>query len=47
MKERHPPSALGASAPVGLVGACLVLVCGEYAASRIRRNAPEYPAYWW
>ncbi|MFC4958170.1 HPP family protein [Streptomyces mauvecolor] len=30
-----------------LVGACVLLVLGEYAASRIRRNAPEYPAYWW
>ncbi|MGW1864600.1 hypothetical protein ACWCPS_03445 [Streptomyces mauvecolor] len=29
-----------------LVGACVLLVLGEYAASRIRRNAPEYPAYW-
>ncbi|MFG3280577.1 HPP family protein [Streptomyces sp. NPDC048111] len=30
-----------------LAGACGLLVLGEYAASRIRRNAPKYPAYWW
>jgi CBS-domain-containing membrane protein len=30
-----------------LAGAALLLVLAEYAASRIRRNAPKYPAYWW
>ncbi|MER0449801.1 HPP family protein [Streptomyces sp. Edi4] len=30
-----------------LAGACMLLVLGEYAASRIRPTAPEYPAYWW
>ncbi|MEU3505284.1 HPP family protein [Streptomyces hundungensis] len=30
-----------------LAGACALLVLGEYTASRIRRGAPAYPAYWW
>ncbi|MCX5387185.1 HPP family protein [Streptomyces sp. NBC_00083] len=30
-----------------LAGACVLLVLGEYAASRIRRDAPKYPAYGW
>ncbi|MGW0551365.1 HPP family protein [Streptomyces altiplanensis] len=30
-----------------LLGATVLLVLTEYAASRIRRTAPRYPAYWW
>ncbi|WP_407554318.1 HPP family protein [Streptomyces sp. Pv4-95] len=30
-----------------LVGACVLLVVAGYAASRVRRKAPAYPAYWW
>ncbi|MFH8571962.1 HPP family protein [Streptomyces sp. NPDC017993] len=30
-----------------LVGACVLLVMAGYAASRARREAPAYPAYWW
>ncbi|MGX1885505.1 HPP family protein [Streptomyces sp. NPDC055287] len=30
-----------------LLGATVLLVLMEYAASRIRRTAPRYPAYWW
>lgn len=30
-----------------LFGATVLLVLTAYAASRIRRSAPRYPAYWW
>lgn len=30
-----------------LVGSTVLLVLTGYAASRVRRTAPRYPAYWW
>ncbi|MEV4950150.1 HPP family protein [Streptomyces sp. NPDC053755] len=30
-----------------LLGSAVLLVLTGYAASRIRRNAPKYPSYWW
>lgn len=30
-----------------LAGAATLLVLTEYVASRLRRNAPKYPVYWW
>ncbi|MGW0121480.1 HPP family protein [Streptomyces sp. NPDC003327] len=30
-----------------LLGASVLLVLTGYAASRVRRGAPRYPAYWW
>ncbi|MEU8890046.1 HPP family protein [Streptomyces sp. NPDC048442] len=30
-----------------LIGAAVLVVLTEYVASRLRRNAPKYPAYWW
>ncbi|MFI0975864.1 HPP family protein [Streptomyces sp. NPDC021093] len=30
-----------------LVGACVLMVLAEYVVSRLRRDAPKYPAYWW
>lgn len=30
-----------------LFGSTVLLVLTGYAGSRIRRNAPRYPAYWW
>ncbi|MER6202715.1 HPP family protein [Streptomyces sp. NPDC001586] len=30
-----------------LFGSAVLLVLTGYAASRVRRNAPRYPAYWW
>ncbi|WP_405943089.1 HPP family protein [Streptomyces sp. NBC_00207] len=30
-----------------LFGSTVLLVLTGYAASRVRRNAPRYPAYWW